>query len=99
MNTVKNKLINLYGPFNLIGRSLEVTTPSKQGDKGKTASIGNLGKTGNADIPMWDVAPDPCSPGTTLPHNGGVERLCDMYKDVVKNYPDINTKGFNTYRW
>ena len=44
---MKNTVVSLIGPFNVIGRSLEITV-EKQGknDVPRTAAIGNLGKTG-----------------------------------------------------
>lgn len=98
--TVKNSVINLYNPFSIYGRSLEINLPTskKQGNgyATRTAAIGNLGKTGDFDVPMWDVAPSPCNEDTTLPHGGGNTEICEMYKGVVKNYPDIYNRRFKT---
>jgi len=101
--TMRNSAINLFGHFNVIGRSLEISlgTREEQGKEphARTAAIGNLGKTGDADVPEWDYAPKPCAEMTTLPHGGGNAEICEIYKSIVKGYPDINTKGFNTRRW
>ena len=90
---MKNPVINLYKPFSVFGCSLEINLPTNKeqgnGSARRSAAIGNLGKTGDADVPMWDVAPNPCSEDTTKPHGGGNAEICKIYKSVVMYYPDI----------
>ena len=99
--TMENPVLNLYKPFSVFGCSLEINLPTimeqGNGSATRTAAIGNLGKTGGADVPMWDVAPDPCSEDTSKPHGGGDPKICEIYKSVVNHFPDIyNRKKFNT---
>jgi len=96
-------VVNLYNPFNVVARSVEINLPTdrKQGNgcATRTAAMGNLGKTGDADVPQWDKAPSPCNENTSLPHGGGNKAICKVYESIVENYPDIKTRKFNTCKW
>jgi len=60
-----NPVISMYEPFSVYGRSCEINFPTKKklgrGDATRSAAIGNFGKTGESDIPIWDTCPTPCN--------------------------------------
>jgi hypothetical protein len=80
---------------------INMATKSKQGkgDTKRSVAIGNLGKVGMHEFPSWDACPDPCNQSNNWPHGGGNKDLCKLYKEIVKGYPAINTKGFQTKAW
>ena len=72
--TVWNEEINIFEPYSVVGRSCEI----EQG--GRSVAIGNFGKIGESDVPIWDKGPHPCSKDTSLPHGGGDKEICKIYK-------------------
>ena len=90
-----NPYVSMFAPKSVYGRSIEINFPTRReklrGDVTRSAAIGNFGKTGNDDLPIWDTCPDPCSEDTNKTHGGGNPELCIIYKSIVTGYPDILT--------
>ena len=95
----------MWDPFSAYGRSCEINFPTRKrqgcGESTRSAAIGNFGKTGQADVPIWDTCPSACNEDTTKTHGGGNDELCDLYKSIVTGYPDIakNMPDFNPKSW